>query len=61
MKVRIVRMLVSAVTMTASGSVIGYGFSEYISPLDRGLILFFAGLALAAGIYVLFMFPDNDD
>jgi len=54
-------MLVSAVTMTVSGGIIGCGFDAYISPLDRGLILFFAGLALAAGIYVLFMFPDNDD
>lgn len=61
MKARIVRMLVSAVTMTVSGGIIGCGFDAYISPLDRGLILFFAGLALAAGIYVLFMFPDDDD
>ncbi|MCT4711331.1 hypothetical protein MUA04_14195 [Enterobacteriaceae bacterium H11S18] len=61
MKVKIVRMLVSAVTMTVAGSVIGYGYYAYSSPLDRGFVLVFAGYALAVGLYVLCMFPDDGE
>lgn len=61
MKVKIVRMLASAVTMTVSGGIAGYGFCASMYPLDRGLALFFAGLALAAGMYALQLLPKDDD